>query len=191
MGSFGRVSFVVMSLLICSRYTLGKPLLNFEGNTNPESLPFFNEPMVLNGQATHRRFIFDIYSLKLFLNFPARTPEEIFAQPVKIVIMEFKRSLSAQTLRAAFAGAVAANCAMNGLCATIERALNSFLNEIPDVQSGDTFIFTLNPEESLIQMKNSPKLLRVGDKNFGEALLLTWIGPAPPSEEFKRKILGN
>lgn len=56
---------------------------------------------------------------------------------------------------------------------------------------GDQILIEYNPDEGTVFVLNGKVLGRVIDPRFFSVLLNAWIGPKPPTEKFKRGILGQ
>src|SRR5688572_12624183 len=67
------------------------------------TLEIAGQTLELNGVAIHRRFVFDIYQVALYLKYPTRIPAEVLeSNDLKFARMEFLRDIDAEDLRDGF-----------------------------------------------------------------------------------------
>ena len=60
-----------------------------------------------------------------------------------------------------------------------------------DVKTGERLVFTYVPGEGTsVEVKGAKKGQLTG-QDFGETLFACWIGSVPPSEDFKKGLLGG
>ncbi len=145
------------------------------------------EPLVLNGVATHRRFIFDIYELALYLKTSTKNIDEIiYSKEIKYARMKFLRDLSAEDIRDGFSDTFRENCLDK--CENLKPQMDELLSSIPAMQKGELIEFTFLTDKTLISGSHQ-KSLEFAGVEFGQLFLRAWVGNEPPSERFKRELL--
>ena len=142
----------------------------------------------LNGRGTHRRFTVKIYEISLYLKKPTKDSKKILSSPdLKFVKMKVLRSLEAKQLRDGFRDAFALNCGKN--CVALKPYLDQLSQAVPNMKKGASFEFVFHPQEVSLSVMGGPEIV-IPSGEFGNVLLLTWIGDHPPSEGLKKGILG-
>ncbi|MBS1984745.1 MAG: chalcone isomerase family protein [Bdellovibrionales bacterium] len=143
--------------------------------------------LLFRGRAIHRRFIFDIYELSLYLADVALSDSQIVLSPTtKYVRLRFLRDLKAPQIRDAFLDTFNENCLLD--CESLRPQLALFLKAIPDASEGGVIEFVFRADATLISTPGGGSVSIVGDK-FGQLLLRSWVGDNPPSGRFKRELL--
>lgn len=140
------------------------------------------------GSAIHRRFIFDIYELTLYLQHPNYGPEEIISScETKFARLKFLRDLKAGDIRDGFEQSFRENCLSH--CENLSPQLKVFLESIHDMSEGSVIEFSFHTDKTVISMLAKNTVTFPGIE-FGKIFLRSWVGSAPPSERFRRDLLG-
>ena len=180
-----RVAYLALIALLNVAH--GTPLPIDKSDKNADVQIIERTPLFLKGTAIHRRLIFRVYELSLYLQDLNTPPEGIIAAvELKYARMRFLRSLSADTLRKAFQESYSKNCLDQ--CVSSNSQLQFFLNTIRDVEDGDVIEFTFFSDHMLVTIPGLDSVSIPGIE-FGKIILRTWMGPFPPSERFKRELL--
>ncbi|MEZ4814052.1 MAG: chalcone isomerase family protein [Bdellovibrionota bacterium] len=145
------------------------------------------EVLQLNGIGIHRRFIFDIYRLALYLKKPTKDSLEIISsKETKFAEMKFLRNLDAKEVQDGFRDTFNENCP--NYCDELSSSMEKLLTSIPDIKDGETINFTFLPTQTIIAIPGGKSLSFEGAE-FGKFFIRAWLGASPPSERFKREIL--
>jgi len=158
----------------------------------PESIKINDKSCKLNGVAVRNILGFDIYIGALYLEKPTHSEREaISSEQIKHVKMHFLFKKINEDL-------VATSC-MNGfkknsgamykdLTDKIERFLYFFTHPL---KKGDSLHFTYIPEEGTeVTLQGEDKGIIKGH-DFMEIIASNWLGPFPPSKNFKEELLGH
>lgn len=143
--------------------------------------------LLLNGTGTHRRLIFDVYALSLYVTKPSSDPRELLESPEpKLAEMKFLRNVAAADIRDGFRVSFDQNCAAE--CADLKGDFDALMRAMPAAKNGTVFLFYLWPDRTVVRVAGQPDV-SFANARMGRVLLRTWIGENPPSERFKREVL--
>lgn len=144
--------------------------------------------LYLNGSATHRRFIFNIYKVSLFVSKPTQNPDEIiYSSDIKYAKMLFLRNIAGVDIRNAFLESYKDNCL--DVCERSSKDMERLLYLIPDMKENDFIEFIFRSNSTTIQ-GFSNQSVNFASNDLGLVFLRSWIGENPPSNKFKNMLLG-
>ncbi len=173
----------IILFLICD-FAMAAQTKNLATNTKTIG----SETLILNGRGIHRRYSFRVYELSLFLKNKTKGAEKILnSKDTKFVKMKFLRNLKAKQIRDGFNDAFKINCANQ--CAKLKPYLDTLQKSVPDMKTGKSFEFTFSPEKVFLKVQGQGEI-EIPSSEFAKVLLLTWIGPHPPSKDLKSGVLG-
>ncbi|MEM1206608.1 MAG: chalcone isomerase family protein [Acidobacteriota bacterium] len=148
------------------------------------------ETLVLNGLGLRKKAIFKVYVGALYL--PKKQSDGgaiLAADEPRRLAMEFVRKVGADSLVGAWNDCLTANSP--NASADVRKGFESLNGWMADVGSGDRLVFTYSPAGGTeVQVKGTKKGVVAG-KPFADALFACWIGDVPPSEDFKKGLLGG
>lgn len=149
------------------------------------------EKLVLNGIGlrTYSIFHIHIYVAGLYLTRRTGDANAILRSPEdKLLQLWFLHDVDAEQARSAWREGFERNCVLP--CHLNPEDVRRFLAAVPPVRKGDecTILFTSWGAEISIDGR---LLGRIDNPRFAEAMLATFIGPAPPTEQLKRELLGD
>lgn len=146
--------------------------------------------LTLNGLGLRKKAIFKVYVGGLYLTQKQSDPATILeADEPRRMVLEFVRNVSASSISDAWNDCLTANRPQ-----AAEPLLDSFemlSGWMEDVSKGDRLIFTYRPGQSTRVSVKGKTRGEVDGKEFADALFECWIGDHPPSEDFKKGLLGN
>lgn len=143
--------------------------------------------LLLNGIATHRRFVFNVYRLSLYLISPSQDGEQIISSnELKFAEMQFLRDISSKDLQEAFLETFNDNCAND--CERLKPEIQRLITVMPDMRDGEKVDFIFYPKKSVIRGFND-KTMEFESPEFGRFFIRAWLGNNPPSQRFKRELL--
>ncbi len=166
------------------------PAARIAGVTFPETVEAGGRQLKLNGTALLKKLVIRVYVVALYLPVPAHAPEAVVDPDVpKVLILQFLRAVSREQLVTPLEQDFARNAGEKGRRARGQIA--KMLLAIRDFKSGDRMTFTYEPGKgSTIRMSDGTTTAFEG-KDFADAFLLVYVGPHPPKEEMKRRLLGR
>ncbi len=145
------------------------------------------ETLALNGIAVHRRFVFDIYRVALYIKNPTHNADEILnSNELKYAEMTFLRDIKASDLKDAFHDTYLENCLDK--CDVLKNDIEKLIASIPNMQNGEVINFIFAPDQSTISGFGNTRITFEGAE-FGHFFIRAWLGDTPPSQRFKRELL--
>lgn len=166
------------------------PAAQIAGVKLPETVKAGGQELKLNGAALLKKLVFRVYVVALYLPSPVHEAEAAVAPDVpKVLILHFLRAVSREDLASPLEGDFARNAGEKGKRAGDQIA--KLLRVIKDMKKGDRMTFTYEPGKgSTITMTDGTTATFEG-KDFADSFLLLYLGPSPPKEEMKRRLLGR
>jgi hypothetical protein len=161
----------------------------------PDRWQVGDEQLVLNGAGMREYGILRIavYAGALYLPKRETSANAILdATTTRVIHMQMLRNVSRADSVKAWAHYLEANCELP--CAkkseSFKSALQKFQQLIPDTRAGDTqtYVFRDGAAELL---HNGASLGDIRDRHFVRALLASWIGRVPTTEDLRRALLNN
>jgi hypothetical protein len=166
------------------------PAAQIAGVTLPETVEAGGQELKLNGAALLKKLVFRVYVVALYLPAPAHEAEAAVNPDVpKVLTLHFLRAVRREDLVSPLEGDFARNAGEKGKRAGEQIA--RLLRVIKDMKKGDRMTFTYEPGKgSTITMTDGTTATFEG-KDFADSFLLLYLGPCPPKEEMKRRLLGR
>ena len=166
------------------------PEASVAGVTLPGSLEVGGRELKLNGAALLTKLVFRVYVVALYLPAPAHDPEAVVGPDVpKVLILQFLRAVSRDALVPPLERDFARNAGEKGRRARVQIA--GLLAVVKDMRKGDRLTFTYEPGKGSTVTMTDGTTARFEGKDFADAFLLVYVGPHPPKEEMKRRLLGR
>jgi hypothetical protein len=166
------------------------PAAEIAGVKLPETTTVGGRELKLNGTALLKKLVFRIYVVALYLPAPAHEAEAVVNPDVpKVLVLQFLRAVSREELVTPLERDFARNAGEQGKRAGGQIA--KLLSVIKDMKKGDRMTLTYEPGKgSTIRMTDGTTATFEG-KDFADSFLLIYVGPSPPKEEMKRRLLGR
>ncbi len=160
------------------------------GVSMDDTLMAGDERLVLNGMGLRKKAIFKVYVGGLYLQAKQSNADKILGSDgARRVVMEFVRKVSAAQLSGGWDDGLANNTP--SASAEVKAAFATLNGWMEDVDSGDRLEFTYQPGVGTeVKVKGKSKGTLEG-KATADALFACWLGPKPPSADFKTGLLGN
>lgn len=176
--------------MVCLAVARPLPAARVAGVTLPDSVDVGGQKLKLNGTALLKRLVFRVYVVALYLPAPAHEAEAVVNPDVpKVLILQFLRAVSREALVTPLKGDFARNAGEHGKRARAQ--ITKLLAVVKDMKKGDRLTFTYEPRKgSTITMTDGTTATFEG-KDFADSFLLIYVGPSPPKEEMKRRLLGR
>lgn len=151
--------------------------------------------LLLNGQGTRKRGIFNVYDIALYTTRKASTVDDLLtlSGPKKIQFVAL-RDLPGTELGRLFIKGMGENSSKE---LTQKHSLSSLrLIEIfsgrPKVAPGETFAMEFIPGKgTLFYILGKPQGEPIGDEEFFRMVLRIWVGPQPADTLLKEALLGR
>lgn len=148
------------------------------------------KPLVLNGLGLRRKFGFKVYVGGLYLESKTADADAVLAADApRRMVMHFVRHVSQRQLCDGWDEGLEANTP--AATEAVKKEFETLCEYMEDVVKGERLVFDYVPGTGTsVEVKGSPKGTVEG-KGFADALLGCWLGPEPPSGDFKEGLLGD
>lgn len=189
-GSRGRLASWLGASVACLALARPLPAASVAGVTLPDSVEVGGRELKLNGAALLKKLVFRVYVVALYLPRAAGEAEAVVApDEPKAVIVEFLRAVSREALVAPLERDFERNAGEKGTRARVQIA--KLLSAVTDMKSGDRLTFTYEPGKGSTIRRSDGTTSTFEGKDFADSFLLLYVGPCPPKEEMKRRLLGR
>lgn len=158
--------------------------------TMPDKATVAGKELVLNGMGLRKKFFIKVYVAGLYLPAKQSDPKAILAadQPRRLV-MHFLYDVDKKKICEAWDEGLDAN--RPDASDVVRAQFVDLCDLMVDFEEGDRMVFTYVPGAgTTIEIGDEAKGTIEG-KPFADAVFSTWIGPKPPSGDFKEGLLGE
>ena len=188
------------ALLACLTF-LGTALLpawpvqaaTLDGVTFPDTYPAAGQALVLNGMGIRTLTVFNVraYAAGLYLPQKSGNARAIMASPgPKVILMQFLHTASKSQIEKQYREGEAKNCG-HGECAPADEGdFERLIAATPAMAVGDTLTYVMTPR-GVRALVNNRVIGDFANPDLGLRLLAGFIGNVPPSEDLKRRLLGQ
>ena len=164
-----------------------------EGLVVPEEIRVNDRPLRLNGfgrrQATRFFVTGTVYVAALHVESPSREADRILeSDELKQITLRYLYPIEEADMKRAWAHSFEQSCPERD-CARWATPIADFDELVRGVSPGDTYIYRFFPDRVELELDGDP-LGSIAAPGFSALLLATWIGPAPPTQDLKRALLG-
>jgi hypothetical protein len=142
------------------------------------------------GLRTYSIFRIQIYVAGLYLEQRSDDAESILrSSGPKVLEIRFLRDVGADKAHDSWRNGFANNCKLPE-CTVDQRDVERFISQVPAVHRGDesTLVFT---SKGVRVSFDGHMMGDITDTHFAEVVLRTFLGPAPPTVQLKRELLGQ
>lgn len=149
-----------------------------------------DQTLILNGLGLRKKAIFKVYVAGLYLPRKTSNPDQILGsgEPRKLK-MEFVRDVGKGSIVGGWDDCLENNNA--NADATVRDGFASLNGWMEDVSEGDRLVFTFDPSKGTEVMVRGQIKGTVEGEAFADALFRCWIGPVPPTADFREGLLGD
>jgi hypothetical protein len=161
------------------------------GVTLPDTTTLGGTQLHLNGIAlrTYSWLRIHIYVAGLYVEHPSHDAAAILdSSEDKLLVFRFVHDVDASHARDAWRDGFEQNC--RPPCRLAPADVRRFLSVVPPIRAGDLSTLAFTPG-GLTIMLNGLTVGTITDPVFSRAVLLTLLGPNPPSALLKRELLGG
>jgi len=167
------------------------PAATVEGVTMPDARMVGGTQLVLNGMGlrTYSFLNVRIYVAGLYLERRSHSADSILRSPeTKLLYVRFLRDVDAEKAQDSWRTGFANNC-QPPACVVSQADVERFIAHVPAVRRGDESVLLFTSRGAVVTFNGRP-MGDINDPHFAYALLRTFLGPAPASENLKRALLG-
>lgn len=162
------------------------------GSTLEEKLTINGTALILNGEGFRNAYGMKMYLCGLYLPSKNSDPVSIIDSdtPMAVKMIIYSSLITGKRLekstREGFMNST------NGNSGRLTSRIDKFLSIVAtDLKKGDVFIFIYNPKTGTQIVKNGVNKGVIDGLSFKKALFGIWLCDKPPTQELKRKLLGN
>ncbi len=180
---------IALALVLASSIPLPVAAAELAGVAMKDRVDVDGETLVLNGLGLRKKAIFKVYVGGLYL--PAKESDAgkiLAADGPRRTVMEFLRKVSKAQLCGGWEDGLANNTP--GASPAVAASFEKLCGWMEDVGTGERIVFTYASGETKVEVRGVVRG-SVPGKAFADALFACWLGPAPPSEEFRDGMLGR
>ena len=160
-----------------------------DGLQLPDLLQINGKTLHLNGFGlrTYSILGIHIYIAALYLEHLSTNAEEIVASPeAKLLNIRFQHDVSAEDARKAWLEGLEKNC--TAPCHLDPDDLARFLTAVPVMHAGDNYSLLFTQNGAIVTV-NGHQAGTISQRLFAEAILATFLGPAPASPQLEHELL--
>ncbi len=180
---------LALILLPCALFAAGTDM-TLKGVTLPGKVQVDGKTLSLNGIGLRTKIVFKVYVAGLYLEKNSADGAEIASSDqLKRMELVFLRGVDGEDVAKAIADGFANN-APEALPAIKDR-IARFEKLIPNVKKGDRLVFTYRPGKGVEIEADGKPLGVIEGKDFGDALMLVWLGPKPSDKSLRDGLLGR
>jgi len=185
------MKFIVIAVCICAVALSGPSgAREVSGISVPGSASVADKELTLNGAGVRKENTFlKVYVIALYLEQPtsdARTA--ITSDQEKYIVLSMLRSVTRVQFVEALETAIVRNS--SGVMPILRERLNLLQKALPPLEKGDVLTLTYLPGSGTV-LRGQGQQMTIPGKDFADALLSAWLGPAPVSGDLKRQLMGG
>lgn len=156
----------------------------------PDQIAVGEHKLLLNGMGLRKKAVFKVYVGALYLTSKSTDAQAILAaDSPRRMVMHFLRNVGKGRLVGAWKEGFTAN--VTKPTEKLSRDMERFLGFWGDVKAGEEVVMTYVPGQGTAVSFGGKEVGRIEGKAFADALLAVWLGPKPPSSDFKARLLGK
>ena len=175
-------------------------MILFKGKTNdlntlfPPTLKVDGQICVRNGISTRSKFLIGFYDVALYLGKMTEDAHTaITSNDAKQLRMVARRTIKGALLEKAFKDGIKANASLDEYAA-VASAIDEVFGELfatDSIKEGEMFTIEFSPDKGVrLNYSNHSHFPYINQAGFDQALLRTWLGDNPISQEIKKDLLG-
>lgn len=183
-------TFSALALVLALLATLPATAAELAGVTLPDKATVDGQELVLNGMGLRKKLFIKVYVGGLYLPARQSDPGAILAadQPRRMV-MHFLYGVDKGKICEAWDEGLEKN--RPNASDVVKAQFVDLCDMMVDFEDGDRMVFTYSPDSGTTVEIRGEKKGTIAGKPFADAMFSTWIGPEPPSDDFKEGLLGD
>lgn len=160
------------------------------GVTIDEEVMVGSETLKLNGMGVRQKLWVKVYVGGLYLEQPTTNAKNAASskQTKKMVMHFLTNKAKKKKMDSAWLEGFEGNW---GHYEEIEARVQTFIGYFGDMKEGDVVEMTLVPGQGTTVVVNGAAKGTIEGDDFAEALVNVWVGATPPTEDFKKGVLGG
>lgn len=179
---------LILTLLLVG--ATGASAGDLAGISMPDSAQVGEDTLALNGMGLRKKSIIKVYVAGLYLAEPSGEPENILAaDSARMTRMNFLRGVKADQLCDGWVEGLENNTPSSS--AEVAQQFETLCGFMEDMKKGEEMVYTFQPGKGTTVLVKGTVKGTIEGKPFADALWGCWIGPNPPSADFKEGLLGR
>jgi hypothetical protein len=181
---------LVLVLLLALAAALPAAAAELAGVTMPNTATVAGQTLQLNGMGLRKKLFIKVYVAGLYLAKKSGDANAILAadQPRQLV-MHFLYGVDKGKICEAWMEGLDNN--RPNASDVVKAQFVDLCDMMEDFEKGDRMFFTFDPATGTTVNVKGENKGTVAGKPFADAIFSTWIGPEPPSDDFKEGLLGE
>ena len=160
------------------------------GVSMPAKATVGGQDLVLNGMGLRKKFFIKVYVGGLYLPSKQSDPAKILgADQPRRMVMHFLYDVDKGKICEAWNEGLDNNRPDHS--DVVKAQFVSLCDLMVDFKEGDRMVLTYDPDQGTTIQINDQAKGTIDGKPFADAILSTWIGPKPPSDDLKEGLLGQ
>lgn len=168
--------------------------LDVAGISLPEQVKLdgYEQPLLLNGAGTRRKFVFDIYLAALYLTQNEVDPHRILCldTPKRLALYFLYDEVSREKLQQGWNDRFRKNNSP-AMLALLQERLDLSLGYFQSMKKGDVILIDYVPERGVVIHINHEVKSVIEGFDFMQAVLKVWIGQFPAQDQLKTSLLSR
>jgi hypothetical protein len=182
--------FAILTFCCVTPLSVGAPAHEASGVSIPTTVSVAGKELTLNGIGVRKeKALFKIYVVALYLEQPTSDADAAIAtDQEKHIVLNMLRDVSREQFVEAMEAAIMRNS--SAVMPTLRERLDLLQKALPSLEKGNVLTFTYLPGSGTV-FRGKGQKMKIPGKDFADALLSAWLGPAPISGNLKRQLLGG
>jgi hypothetical protein len=158
--------------------------------TLPDSTTVNGKNLVLNGMGLRKKLFMKVYVAGLYLPSKETDAQKILGSDTeRKLVMRFVRDVEKEKICHAWNDGLKNNSP--SMASALKGKFDTLCSYMEEAEKGTQYIFTYVPGQGTMIRIGKAEKGTIAGKDFADALFACWIGPQPPSEDFKKGLLGQ
>ena len=186
------VSRKVMAAAVAASFVFGSIAIAGElgGVKLPDTLSAGGKTLKLNGMGLRKKIGFKVYVGGLYLEATSKDAAAIISgDGVKALTMHFLRDVDKAKLLEAYREGFDNNA--KDKVAAQKANIEKFLSFVVDMKGGAEVTYIYDPAKGVSIVRDGKEVGAIEAKDFAPVMFSLWLGPKPPSDDFKAGLLGG
>ena len=185
-----RSMILFLGLVLISSLSLPLGAAELAGVTLSDTTDLGGTALHLNGMGLRKKIGFKVYAAGLYLPEKSGDADAILeGDGARKLVMSFLRKVSKDQLCGGWDEGLENNTP--DASAEVKEQFKALCGHMADVGKGDEIIFAYQPGSGTEVWVQGASKGTIEGKPFADALFACWLGPEPPSDDFKEGILGQ
>ena len=164
-----------------------------DGHTLSDTYPVAGQTLVLNGMGIRTLTVFSVkvYVAGLYLAQKSQNPDAILATSTpKVVVLQFLHAASKSDIEKEYREGEQKNCSHNECAQADAPDFEKVIAQTPGFAVGQTLTYVFT-STGLKVLADNKEVSEFNNPDLAKRILVSFIGPFPPSADLKAHLLGQ